>query len=191
VFTADHRIAIQVLVGDKGSGVLEATGVTTEYSTDGGRTWSTRAHNYKSGNFVRPTLFEAVLGPFAPDTDMQLRLTAKDTAGNVTSAIPADAVGLEVPAPVERLLETAYIFPRSQPNPIFELASGEVNLQGVIERAGADINVAETRAVVQPMIEALNARPAAERQVKRVDLPRISAPADELLGVTTLRVKAR
>jgi hypothetical protein len=109
----------------------------------------------------------------------------------VTSTIPSDAVALEVPAPVERLIETAYIFPRTQPNPIFELAAGEINIKSVIEHAGADLNIDETRKVVQPMIAELDAKPATERQVKRVELSRIAAPADDLLHVTTIAVKVR
>ena len=64
VMLKDHTIASQALVADQQSGVLEATGVKTGYSVDGGKTWATKAHNYKTGNFVRPTLFETVVGPF-------------------------------------------------------------------------------------------------------------------------------
>lgn len=120
VYTDDYRLAIQVLVADQGSGVMEATGVTTEYSTDGGRTWSQKAHNYKAGNFVRPTLFETVLGPFNPGTDIQLRITALDTAGNAQTIIPDDAVAAVASPSASELLESAYVFPRTQPNPIFE-----------------------------------------------------------------------
>lgn len=123
VITNDHRVAIQALVADRESGVLEATGVTTQYSSDSGLTWSTRPHNYKTGNFVRPTLFEAILGPFAPNTRLQLRFTARDTGGNWTGVIPADAAGF-VAAPASQPQKTMMareVFPRSQSNPIFEL----------------------------------------------------------------------
>lgn len=127
VKTNDGRLAIQLLVADKGSGVLEATGVTTEYSTDGGRTWSTRAHNYTRGNFVTPTVFEAVLGPFAPGTTVQLRISARDTAGNVQAVIPRDARLIEAPADTEHLLQQSLaIFPRRAPRELFELDPAKV-----------------------------------------------------------------
>jgi hypothetical protein len=125
VVTDDHRIAIQALVADKGSGVLEATGVVTEYSTDGGRTWSARAHNYNRGNFVKPTLFETVLGPFAPGTKIMLRFSASDTAGNIQGIIPKDAIGIEAPQGISAMTQN-YIFPRAQSNPVFDLALDKV-----------------------------------------------------------------
>lgn len=191
VTTADHRLAIQVLVADPGSGVLEATGVTTEYSTDDGRTWSTRAHNYKAGNFIRPTLFEAVLGPFTPGTEVQLRFTAKDTAGNVSAVIPVDAAGLAVPPSVEKLLETAYIFPRTQPNPLFEVVAGDVDVLSAIEHVGADPADDATKRVVDPILAMLADLPPAERRVISFPLERVSAPASNLLQMSTIRVKVR
>lgn len=104
VLTDDHHVGIQVLVADKESGVLEATGVTTEYSLDGGRTWSTRAHNYTTGNFVGPTTFETVIGPFQANTAVQLRFSASDTAGNIQAIIPDDAIAIVVPANARELL---------------------------------------------------------------------------------------
>jgi hypothetical protein len=109
------------LVSDQGSGILEATGVSTEFSVDGGKTWARKAHNYKVGNFVRPTLFETVLGPFKKGTNVQLRFTAFDTAGNSTSFIPTDAAAFLAPPGANTLLQNAYIFPRTQKNPIFEI----------------------------------------------------------------------
>ena len=141
VFTQDHRIAIQALVADNGSGVLEATGVTTEYSTDGGRTWARKAHNYKVGNFTRPTLFEVVLGPFASETKIQLRFTAKDTAGNVTSFIPDDAVAILAPPEAEKLIDFAYIFPRTEANPIFALEPGPSNVNEIAANFAEAISV--------------------------------------------------
>ncbi|MHB0955688.1 MAG: hypothetical protein ACYC0X_04845 [Pirellulaceae bacterium] len=121
VLLDDKSLAIQALVADKGSGVLEATGVSTEFSVDGGRTWARKAHNYKVGNFVRPTLFETVLGPFSDGTKVQVRFTAKDTAGNAQTVIPDDASAFRAPKNAEKLLQNAYVFPRTQRNPIFEL----------------------------------------------------------------------
>lgn len=131
IATADHRISIQTLVADQGSGVKEATGVSTQYSTDGGLTWAEKAHNYKAGNFVVPTLFEVTLGPFAPGTDVQLRFSAKDTVGNVTTVIPADASALRAPPGAEKLLELGQVFPRTQPNALFYLEPGSSDLSAV------------------------------------------------------------
>lgn len=124
VVTADHRISIQTLVADQGSGVKEATGVSTQFSTDGGLTWAEKTHNYKAGNFVVPTLFEVTLGPFAPGTDVQLRFSAKDTVGNVTTVIPSDASAVRAPEGAEKLIELGQVFPRTQPNAIFYLEPG-------------------------------------------------------------------
>lgn len=131
VTTADHRIGIQVLVSDKGSGVLEATGVTTQFSTNRGLTWAGASHNYKSGNFVVPTLFEAVIGPFAPGTDLQIRFNALDTAGNGTSVIPDAAIGISAPAGAEKLLDLATVFPRTLPNAIYNLDPGKVDMSEI------------------------------------------------------------
>jgi hypothetical protein len=121
VLLADHTLAIQALVADQHSGVLEATGVSTQFSVDGGKTWSGKTHGYKVGNFVRPTLFEAVLGPFAPGTKVLVRLMAVDTAGNAQTAIPADAAAFRAPPTAELLIQQAYVFPRTRANPVFEL----------------------------------------------------------------------
>ena len=121
VLLQDHTVAIQALVADKSSGVLEATGVSTEFSADNGRTWAVKSHNYKVGNFIRPTLFETVLGPFAPNTRVLVRFTALDTAGNAQSIIPADASAFVAPPLAERLIQQAYVFPRTQQNPVFDL----------------------------------------------------------------------
>lgn len=131
VATADHRISIQTLVADKGSGVKEATGVSTQYSTDGGLTWAAKAHNYKAGNFVVPTLFEVSLGPFAPGTNLQLRFSAKDTVGNVTTIIPSDASAIRAPEGAEKLLEMGHVFPRTQPNALFYLEPGNSDMSVV------------------------------------------------------------
>ena len=121
VLLRDHTVAIQALVSDQHSGVLEATGVSTEYSVDGGRTWARKAHNYKTGNFIRPTLFETVLGPFPAGTDVMLRFTARDTAGNTSSIIPSDATAFAAPPGAEQLIQMAYVFPRLRPNPVFQV----------------------------------------------------------------------
>lgn len=131
VATTDHRISIQTLVADKGSGVKEATGVSTQYSTDGGLTWAVKAHNYKAGNFVVPTLFEVSLGPFAPGTSIQLRFSAKDTVGNVTTIIPNDASAIRAPEGAEKLLEMGHVFPRTQPNALFYLEPGNSDMSVV------------------------------------------------------------
>lgn len=69
-------------VNDKHSMIKEASGVRVEYSTDGGITFSSRVMAYKAGNFVGPTSFKADLGPFAPGTQVTMRVVAEDIAGN-------------------------------------------------------------------------------------------------------------
>lgn len=155
VATADHRISIQTLVADQGSGVKEATGVSTQYSTDGGLTWAEKAHNYKSGNFVVPTLFEVTLGPFAPGTDVQLRFSAKDTVGNVTTVIPSDATAMRAPEGAEKLIELGQVFPRTQPNAIFYLEPGSSDISMV---AAQFANRMRSDAQVEPVrVEQLEA----------------------------------
>ena len=156
VATADHKIAIQALVADQGSGVREATGVSTQYSTDGGLTWSTKAHNYKAGNFVVPTLFEAVLGPFAPNTKLQMRFTAKDTVGNAVTVIPGDAVGINAPSGSEKLLELGHVFPRTQPNAIFYLQPGNFDAGQIANQFSSNLlNTSQADALQVEDIESL------------------------------------
>lgn len=141
IMLPDHTIAIQALVADRHSGVLEATGVTTEFSVDEGKTWAEKAHNYKVGNFVQPTLFETVIGPFAPNTKVQVRFTAKDTAGNAQTIIPSDVSAFRAPSGSEKLIQLAYVFPRTKANPIFEVERLKELSQAVksLNRAGVDI----------------------------------------------------
>jgi hypothetical protein len=147
ILLPDHSIAIQALVADRNSGVLEATGVSTQFSVDGGKTWARKAHNYKVGNFVTPTLFEAVLGPFAPGTKVQVRITAFDTAGNAQTIIPSDATAFTAPPGAERLIQLAYIFPRTQANPIFEVERLKELTAAVrnLNRAGINISKLDLR----------------------------------------------
>jgi hypothetical protein len=141
ILLQNHTIAIQALVADQQSGVLEATGVSTQFSVDGGKTWAAKAHNYKTGNFVRPTLFETVIGPFSPKTNVMLRMTARDTAGNVAWRIPDDASAFMAPAGAEQLMQLAYIFPRTKPNPLFEVEGLRALAQSVkaAQAKGVDI----------------------------------------------------
>jgi hypothetical protein len=154
VNTEDHHIGIQALVTDKDSGVLEATGVVTEFSTDGGHTWAITAHNYKSGNFVKPTLFEAVIGPFVPGTKLMLRMMARDTAGNIQTVIPTEAVGI-APTPTVRqtamaLFRQDYVFPRTRPSAIFALPASQVKTFALhrVSMPGDDLINATTLSVV-------------------------------------------
>ena len=50
-----------------------------------------------------------------------LRFAALDTARNVSAIIPADAQAFTAPPRSEELLQLAYIFPRTKPNPIFQI----------------------------------------------------------------------
>lgn len=77
------KIRIDLMASDPGSGVLEASGVWVEYSTDKGHTFSQKTAAYQAGNFVDPTTFLAEIGPFRPGTSITTFLYASDTAGNI------------------------------------------------------------------------------------------------------------
>lgn len=80
----EGKIIIEEVVSDPGSGVLEASGVWSDFSTDDGRTYAHITHNYNFGNFVDPTTFRAEIGPFRSGTKVIMHLYASDTAGNVS-----------------------------------------------------------------------------------------------------------
>lgn len=212
VLLDNHTLAIQALVADKGSGVLEATGVSTEYSLDAGKTWGRTAHNYKVGNFVRPTLFEAVLGPFPSGTTVQFRFTAKDTAGNAQTIIPEDATAFRAPPNSALLFQQAYIFPRTQQNPVFDLEKLK-RLSSVLDdlkREGVDIesldpNNAERLGLTEERLRELgtDARRLADirddlkrlqelkvdfSKIAPVELRRVKTLGDSVLNVTTLEL---
>jgi hypothetical protein len=215
VLTDDHRIAIQALVADKGSGVLEATGVKTEFSVDGGKTWAAKAHNYKTGNFVRPTLFETVLGPFAPGTVVQTRFSAMDTAGNIETVIPSDAVGFEAPPNAPQLLEQAYLFPRTQSNPIFDLdrlRDLKVNLDklktqnidldkldlmkpnelGIDPQRIKELGMDRDRLIdLKVDLKRVRDMNVDFNQLKIFSLKRVPAPGDAIVKMTTLEVQVK
>ena len=90
----ENKVDIEVTAHDILSGIYEASGMRAEYSTDGGATYSTRVISYVYGSFVNPTLFKTQLGPFADNTDVQVTLSAMDTAGNIERTQP---VTLHIP----------------------------------------------------------------------------------------------
>jgi hypothetical protein len=184
VLLQNHTIAIQALVADKGSGVLEATGVTTEFSVDGGKTWAVKAHNYKVGNFVRPTLFETVLGPFAPETKVLVRFTAMDTYGNAQTIIPADASAFIAPPNAELLLQQAYIFPRTSQNMVFELEKVK-NLGLTLEKLKA-INV-DIASIDLTKENALGIDPAKLKELN-MDQQRLNDIKDDLKKLSNLKL---
>jgi len=211
----DGTLAIQALVSDEGSGILEATGVSTEFSVDGGKTWARKAHNYKVGNFVRPTLFETVIGPFRRDTKVQLRFTALDTAGNAATIIPSDATSFIAPPGANKLLENAYIFPRTQKNPIFEidqLKEIQTKLK-VLKKKGIQLEnldfTKENEAGVDPnRLRALNIGPERFAEVvsdlRRIEnikldfskvtpntIKRLDSDVDKMLNLTTIEINTR
>ncbi|WP_313952765.1 hypothetical protein [Accumulibacter sp.] len=215
VATTDHRISIQALVADQGSGVKEATGVTTQYSTDGGLTWAEKAHNYKAGNFVVPTLFEVSLGPFALGTKLELRFTAEDTVGNATTIIPKDASAIRAPAGAEKLLEMGHVFPRTQPNALFYLEPGNSDISVVAaefaSRMRSDAQMDPVRveeleglirnmrvspqgkAMLQESVKAMAAMPSRAAAAARLQDLLASMPAEEISAdagkVVTLEMK--
>lgn len=215
VSLADGTLAIQAMVSDEGSGILEATGVATQYSVDNGRTWAVKAHNYKVGNFVAPTLFETVIGPFRTGTTVQLRFSAADTAGNVASIIPSDATAITAPPGANVLLQNAYIFPRTQKNPLFEidkLAEIQKNLKALRKQGvpleGIDFSKPNAAGVDPERLRSLRIGPSRFPEVvddlKRIEginldfskvktapMPRLNTEIDKFLNITTLEIKAR
>lgn len=93
-------VKFQEMVADSTSGVLEASGVWTEFSTDGGRTFSILVHNYLVGNFVTPTTFAAEHGPFRSGTRVLFFLNASDTAGNIQRIGPREVLVSDAGPPV-------------------------------------------------------------------------------------------
>lgn len=84
----DNEIDVALTASDGLSGIYEASGVKAEYSTDGGTTYSTRVISYLTGNFVGPTTFKTALGPFAPNSNVLVSLSAMDLAGNINRTKP-------------------------------------------------------------------------------------------------------
>jgi len=84
----DNEIDIWLTVDDKLSGIYEASGVKAEYSTDKGATYSTRVISYLQGHFAGPTTFKTALGPFAPNAEVLVSLSAQDLAGNISRTEP-------------------------------------------------------------------------------------------------------
>ncbi len=68
-------------------------------------------------------------------------MTAKDTAGNVAWRIPDDASAYTAPAGTEKLIQLAFIFPRTKPNPIFEVEGLKALAQSVhtVQKKGTNI----------------------------------------------------
>jgi hypothetical protein len=84
----ENKVDIEVTAHDILSGIYEASGMKSEYSTDGGATYSTRIMSYVYGSFVNPTLFKTQLGPFADNTEVLVTLSAMVTAGNIERTEP-------------------------------------------------------------------------------------------------------
>lgn len=84
-YTLDNEtglIEVTLTANDSTSMLREASGVRVEYSTDGGVTFSNRVLAYLDGNFVGPTRFRGYLGPFAPDTHVEMSVLVADIAEN-------------------------------------------------------------------------------------------------------------
>lgn len=212
---ADGTIAIQALVADRHSGVLEATGVSTQFSVDDGKTWAQKSHNYKVGNFITPTLFETVLGPFVKGTKIQVRMTAKDTAGNAQAIIPSDASVFRAPTGAEKLIQLAYIFPRTKANPIFEveklkeltaavrnLNRNGVNVQSIdLKKPNAlqissarlrELGYDETRlGDLRSDLQKLNVLDLDTDGIVSVPISRVQSLGESILNVSTLEIQAQ
>jgi hypothetical protein len=119
VLLRDGRIAIQVQVGDRHSGVAE-NAVSTRFSIDGGKTWRQQVHFAIHDDFERPAIFETVIGPIPTGSEVLLGLNAEDMVGNSTLGVPADATVILAPLNAERLLN----LPSGvEGNPIFSAES--------------------------------------------------------------------
>jgi len=77
-------VQVSVTANDVTSGLKEASGIRVEYSTDGGLTYATKVMAYDAGNFVGPTSFQTLLGPFPVGTRITANLVAEDIAGNIS-----------------------------------------------------------------------------------------------------------
>jgi hypothetical protein len=77
-------VQVSVTANDVTSGLKEASGIRVEYSTDGGLTYATKVMAYDAGNFVGPTSFQTLLGPFPAGTHITANLVAEDIAGNIS-----------------------------------------------------------------------------------------------------------
>lgn len=105
VLFRDGRVAIQVHVGDRQSGVSES-GVATHYSLNGGKTWLRQVHSSIEDDFGRPATFETTLGPFEGGTELLIGVSARDLVGNTSRGLPVDAGVLVAPMNMERVLDT-------------------------------------------------------------------------------------
>jgi hypothetical protein len=89
----NNMVEVGVLATDRVVGVKEASGVSVEYSTDGGVTYSTRVAQYLDGDFFEPTSFKAELGPFAPGTTVAMSVAVTNGVG-VVSRLPEATVAI-------------------------------------------------------------------------------------------------
>lgn len=105
VILEDGRIAIQIRAGDEHSGISEV-GVQTGYSLDGGRTWRRKRHDSIEDDFGRPAIFDGVIGPFASEDTVVIKVEVQDAVGNVSDQLPDDAVVLAAPRRAEILVDS-------------------------------------------------------------------------------------
>lgn len=117
VLFCDGRLAVQLQAGDRHAGVPEG-GAATRYSIDGGTTWNQEVHHFAYDDFGRPALFETILGPFSPDTELLIGVSVRDMIGNTSVALPAEAIVLAAPRNAERAIET-FGLSRLDGNPVF------------------------------------------------------------------------
>jgi hypothetical protein len=144
-----------------------------------------------------------------------LRFAARDTAGNVTAAIPEDAGVFLAPAGAEQLLQLAYIFPRIKPNPLFEIeelralalsvkaaqAQG-VNIQALTQAEVARLGIPPARltelgvdaarfADIKSDISRLGMLNLSFDEIASVPVKRVQALGDTTLHVSTIQVSVQ
>jgi hypothetical protein len=115
VVFANGMVGVQLMASDRHS-EMDRRGVTTHYSLDEGRTWSSQVHTYYSDDFFRPAVFETFLGPIPRGSKILLSVTARDAAGNSQNEPPVDAAVIIAPRNAEYLIAVDSPFTVQSPN---------------------------------------------------------------------------
>jgi len=156
-----------------------------------------------------------VIGPFAPGTQVLVRFAARDTAGNLSALIPTDAAVFVAPSGAEQLVQLAYLFPRTKPNPVFEVEALRALSESVKVASRSGLDVRNFKAAELDQIGLSPARLAelgvdSARftdlksdlhrlgmldvnfdQIRSVPVKRVKAPGEEILQVNTLELVAQ
>lgn len=102
----DGTLAVNTVAFDPVCGIKEASGMQVAYSLDRGTTFSTRVLAYTRGNFYNKTWFEAILGPFAPGSEVVCVVTAENNAGLIRR-VELDPISIPRTPPVPARIKTS------------------------------------------------------------------------------------